>query len=66
MKNAAGDNDRDIELVRFFEGTCAMLTPIIELDNKAGFNELHEACRAIKSHIGNNFKNVLEKVVSIL
>ena len=64
MKNAAGDNDRDIELVRFFEETCAVLTPIIELDSESGFEQLHEACKTIKSQVGKNFKKVLEKIVS--
>ena len=63
MKNAAGDNDRDIELVRFFEETCALLTPIIEMKKESSFDDLFKACKGIKKSVCSK---IFEKVVCLV
>ena len=57
MKNAAGDRHREIELVRFFEEICAVLTPLFELTNNAGLDEFQQACENIQKQMGYNTAN---------
>uniref|UniRef100_A0A7M5X461 AAA+ ATPase domain-containing protein n=1 Tax=Clytia hemisphaerica TaxID=252671 RepID=A0A7M5X461_9CNID len=57
MKNAAGDRHREIELVKFFEEICSVLTPLIDLTNDAGFIEFQQACEGINRQMGYNTAN---------
>lgn len=55
MKNAAGENAREIELVKIFEEVCSVFIPVLfNLKEQFGYTEFRLICEDVSKKIGDN------------
>ena len=55
MKNAAGENAREIVLVKIFEEVCSVFIPVLfDLKEYFGYTQFRRVCKAVSVNIGDN------------
>jgi len=64
MKNAAGENAREIELVKIFEEVCSVFIPVLfNLKEQFGYTDFRLICEDVSNNIGVNRIEILKNLV---